>query len=81
MRELLEDERRFVDLSRSPIFLAEEYAIITADDGDSNCAGAHWKFPGLFANSAEVASFTAAAFVRLAMIRIMPRRLAATALS
>jgi uncharacterized protein (TIGR02118 family) len=38
-RELLEDERRFVDLSRSPIFLAEEYAIITADDGDSNCAG------------------------------------------
>jgi hypothetical protein len=24
---------------RSPIFLAEEYAIITADDGDSNCAG------------------------------------------
>jgi uncharacterized protein (TIGR02118 family) len=38
-RELLEDERRFVDLSRSPIFLAEEYAMITADDGDSNYAG------------------------------------------
>ena len=28
-RELLEDEQRFVDLTRSPVFLAEEHAIIT----------------------------------------------------
>jgi EthD domain len=33
-RELLEDERRFVDLFGSPIFLAEEYPIIAAHDGD-----------------------------------------------
>jgi len=28
-RELLEDEKRFVDLSRSPIFVGEEKAIVT----------------------------------------------------
>lgn len=27
-RELLDDERRFVDLARSPIFLVEEHAVI-----------------------------------------------------
>jgi hypothetical protein len=26
--ELLEDERRFIDLSRSPIFLAEEHVVV-----------------------------------------------------
>ena len=27
-RELLEDERRFIDLSRSPVFLAEENTVV-----------------------------------------------------
>ena len=30
-RELLEDEKRFVDLSRSPIFIGEERVIVGAD--------------------------------------------------
>jgi len=31
-RELLEDEKRFVDLSRSPIFAGEERAMVGADE-------------------------------------------------
>jgi uncharacterized protein (TIGR02118 family) len=36
--ELLEDERRFIDLARSPLFLAEEHVIVdetTAVDGNT----------------------------------------------
>jgi uncharacterized protein (TIGR02118 family) len=31
--ELLEDERRFIDLARSPIFLAEEHVVVEDESG------------------------------------------------
>jgi hypothetical protein len=31
--ELLEDEQRFIDLARSPIWLGEEHAVIGAESG------------------------------------------------
>ena len=34
-RELLEDEKRFVDLSRSPIWAGEEKVVISAGDGQA----------------------------------------------
>jgi hypothetical protein len=34
-RELLEDEKRFVDLSRSPIWLGKEKVIISAEEKQS----------------------------------------------
>jgi uncharacterized protein (TIGR02118 family) len=44
---LLEDERRFIDLGRSPIFLAEEDEIIAATDGDGDRldTGVAWDEP------------------------------------
>ncbi|MCP4038591.1 MAG: EthD domain-containing protein [bacterium] len=33
-RALLEDERRFLDLSQSPLWLAEEYEVVPLSDGD-----------------------------------------------
>jgi len=35
---LLEDERRFIDLERSPLFLAREHELVAAERGDGGAA-------------------------------------------
>ena len=37
--DLLEDERRFIDLERSPLWIGEEHTVIDSTSGDPNLGG------------------------------------------